>query len=521
MERRVFAGSFLFEGFRLEPGGLFRLNQAGDEEAVALGSRALALLLLLVERHGEVVSKDDIMQAVWPGMAVEEGNLTMQISALRRALDLGRAQRSCIQTVSGRGYRFVVPVMSLDVNEANATDPGLALPDRPSIAVLPFENLSEDLVQQYFADGMVEEIITALSRIRWLFVIARNSSFTYKGRNVDVKQIGRELGVRYVLEGSVRNGAGRVRIAAQLIDAITGAHLWAEHFDGSLDDVFELQDRVASSVAAIIEPALEAVEIRRSNARPTRDLTAYDLYLRALPDCFSFEKQRAMHALERLEQAIARDPDYGSALALAAYLQMQLIANGWVEDMQSRRDKGIDYAHRALQAAGYDPEVLADAAYALAALGENIATMLTLADRALTLNPNYARGWFISGVIGLWAGDADRAIDHVETSLRLSPRDRLGGHFHVLGVAHFFKKRFDEAEAKLLLWMQDHPGHPNSHRFLAACYAYMGRLDEARAVVERLRRITGEVTTDASWFHNPEQRELLIAGLRLAIGEPR
>ena len=222
MERRVFAGSFLFEGFRLEPGGLFRLNQAGDEEAVALGSRALALLLLLVERHGEVVSKDDIMQAVWPGMAVEEGNLTMQISALRRALDLGRAQRSCIQTVSGRGYRFVVPVMSLDVNEANATDPGLALPDRPSIAVLPFENLSEDLVQQYFADGMVEEIITALSRIRWLFVIARNSSFTYKGRNVDVKQIGRELGVRYVLEGSVRNGAGRVRIAAQLIDAITG-----------------------------------------------------------------------------------------------------------------------------------------------------------------------------------------------------------------------------------------------------------------------------------------------------------
>ena len=340
---------------------------------------------------------------------------------------------------------------------------------------------------------MVEEIITALSRIRWLFVIARNSSFAYKGHDIDVKQIGRELGVRYVLEGSVRKAAARVRIAAQLVDAIAGAHLWADHFDGAFDDIFELQDQVAASVAAVIEPTLEAVEIRRSNARPTRDLTAYDLYLRALPDCFSFEQHAAIRALALFEQAIARDPHFGPALALAAYLQMQLIGNGWVEDAKAWRDKAIERAHQALRAAGDDPEVLAEAAYALAALGEDIATMLTLADRALALNPNFARGWFISGVIGLWAGDADRAIEHVETALRLSPRDRLGGHFHVLGAAHFFKRRFAEAEAKLLLWMQDHPSHPNSHRFLAACYAHMGRLDEARAVVDRLRRITGEL----------------------------
>jgi len=520
MDRRGFDGSFLFGGFRLEPSGLFRLDAAGGAEPVSLGSRAFDLLRLLVERHGDVVAKDAIMGAVWPGAAVEEANLTMQVATLRRALDLDRAQRSCIQTIPRRGYRFVAPVTQSDDDAARSAQPGvgLSLPGRPSIAVLPFANLSDDPEQQYFADGMVEEIITALSRIRWLFVIARNSSFAYKGQNIDVRQIARELGVRYVLEGSVRKAAARIRIAAQLIDASAGAHLWADHFDGALDDVFELQDRVAASVAAAIEPALEAIEIRRSHTRPTHDLTAYDFYLRGLADCFSFERQAAIRALALFEQAIARDPHFGPALALAAYLPMQLIANGWVEDAQPCRDKAIERAHRALHVAGDDPAVLAEAAYALAALGEDIATMLSLADRALALNPNYARGWFISGVIGLWAGEPDRAIEHVETALRLSPRDRLGGHFHVLGAAHFFQRRFAEAEAKLLLWMQDHPSHPNSHRFLAACYAHMGRLDEAHAIVDRLRRITGDVATTASWFRDAGHRELLLSGLRLAVG---
>jgi TolB-like protein/class 3 adenylate cyclase len=192
----------------------------------------------------------------------------------------------------------------------------LALPDKPSIAVLPFQNMSGDPEQEYFADGMVEEIITALSRIRWLFVIARNSTFTYKGQIVDVKQVGRELGVLYVLEGSVRKSGNRVRITAQLIDVPGGAYLWADRFDGSLEDVFDLQDRVASSVAGVIEPALQAVEIRRSAERPTNDLTAYDLYLRALPDALSLEKDAAFHALDLLRRAIERDPRYGSALAL-------------------------------------------------------------------------------------------------------------------------------------------------------------------------------------------------------------
>ncbi|MGA8499116.1 MAG: winged helix-turn-helix domain-containing protein [Xanthobacteraceae bacterium] len=272
---------FLGEGFRLDRLGLSRLDAGGAVSPVALGSRALDLAWLLIERRGELISKDEIMEAVWPGRAVEDNNLTVQISTLRRVLDQARGEGSCIQTVAGRGYRFVAPVtrVAAEVLSATVLSPAnepRALPDRPSLAVLPFQNMSGDPEQQYFADGMVEEIITALSRIRWLFVIARNSSLTYGGHAVDVKQVGRELGVRYVLEGSVRKAGSRVRISAQLIETAAGAHLWADHFDGTLEDVFELQDKVAGSVAGIIEPTLRVAETRRSSDRPTADLTAYD-----------------------------------------------------------------------------------------------------------------------------------------------------------------------------------------------------------------------------------------------------
>jgi adenylate cyclase len=212
-----------------------------------------------------------------------------------------------------------------------AEPPALPLPDKPSIAVLPFANMSGDPEQEYFADGMVEEIITALSRIRWLFVIARNSSFTYKGQAIDVKQVGRELGVRYVLEGSVRKAGDRVRITGQLIDTTTGAHLWADRFDGSLEDVFELQDKVASRVAGVIEPALQAAETARSAGRPTADLTAYDLYLRAYAMVLSSTRQTP-EALRLLERAIARDPHYGPALVWAANCCRRLVADGRSKD---------------------------------------------------------------------------------------------------------------------------------------------------------------------------------------------
>jgi adenylate cyclase len=397
--------------------------------------------------------------------------------------------------------------------------PALTLPDKPSIAVLPFQNMSGDPDQEYFVDGMVEEIITALSRIRWLFVIARNSTFTYKGRPVDVKQVGRELGVRYVLEGSVRKAGQRVRITGQLIDAVTGTHLWADRFDGSLEDVFDLQEKVASKVTGIIEPTLQAAEIRRSANRPTNDLTAYDLYLRALPHWGSFEKVRILQALDLLGQAIERDPHFGPALALAAHSRQLLAGNDWADDPETNRRTGIDLARQALRVAPDDPEVLAHAGFALGLFGEDIDVAIGLIDRSLTLNPSFARGWMLSGILRNCADQPDLAIEHFTTSLRLSPRDRIGNSDTGLGTAHFLSRRFDDAAAILLSSLQQAPTFLVTYRVLASCYAHMGRLDEAREIVKRLRGITSVVVPKVIPYRNPEHRELFLSGLRLAIGE--
>jgi adenylate cyclase len=394
----------------------------------------------------------------------------------------------------------------------------LPLPDKPSIAVLPFQNISGDPEQEYFVDGMVEEIITALSRIRWLFVIARNSSFTYKGQAVDVKRVGRELGDRYVLEGSTRKSGNRVRIAGQLIEAETGSHLWADRFDGSLENIFELQDKVASSVAGVIEPALQDAEMARSANRPTADLTAYDLYLRASALYLS-SARHIPEVLRLLEQAIARDPSYGPALAWAAMCCHRLLYDDRSEDREADRLKGIDFARRALEVARDDPGILVNAAFPLAYFGEDIDAMMALADRALALNPNYARGWHLSGVLRLWAGQLDVAIDHLGAALRLSPRARAGWSHADLGAAYFLSRRFDEALPELRLVVQEDPSLPLAHRFLAACYAHMGRLDEARSIVERLRAITPTVIPEASYLRNPEHRELYLSGLGLAAGK--
>ena len=395
----------------------------------------------------------------------------------------------------------------------------LPLPDKPSIAVLPFQNISGDPEQEYFADGMVEEIITALSRIRWLFVIARNSSFTYKGQAVDVKRVGRELGVRYVLEGSVRKGGGRVRITAQLIEAETGTHLWADRFDGLVEDVFELQDRVAISVAGVIEPALQAAEARRSANRPTNDLTAYDLYLRALPHFASMAREAAREAIDLLDRAIARDPGYGPALALAAMCSVQLHLNDWADSPDAVRNQGLDYARRALRAAESDPFVLASAALVFGYIGEDIEAAIAMMDRSLAANPSSAYGWLFSGLLRLFAGQPDTAIEHVERSLRLNPRDRFTAPLTAIGSAYLIKRDFDTAVAKLQASIQERPGFPMSYRALAACYAHMGRLDDAREIIERLRAYTSVIVPPALPLRNPEHRGLFLSGLRLAAGE--
>src|SRR6516162_6597901 len=477
-------------------------------------SRALDILCVLASAEGALVTKDELMAQVWPGVVVEENNLHFHISSLRKALDADGKGESWIVTVPGRGYRLLRPPEPPVAGKA-AAEPSA---EQPSLAVLPFANLSGDPEQEYFADGMVEEIITALSRIRWLLVTARNSSFTYKGQAVDVKQVGRELGVRYVLEGSVRKSGGRIRIAAQLIDAGTGAHLWADRFDGPLEDVFDLQDQVASSVAGVIEPALQAAETARSTDRPTTDLTAYDLYLRAHAVISSSARQ-IPEALGLLEQAIARDPHYGPALAWAAQCCFWLVSEYRSEDREADRVKGSKFARQALEVAGDDPGILANAAHALAYFGEDIGAMTALVDRALALNPNYARGWHISGALRYWAGEPDIAIEHAETALRLSPRARVGSSLSLIGRAHFLARRFDEAVPKLLLAILDDPNFLESYRFLAACCAHMGRPDDTREIVGRLRAIAAVVIPDVSFLRNAEHRELYLSSLLLATGE--
>jgi len=430
-------------------------------------------------------------------------------------MDLGEHQlKNIVQPVRVyriAGERLATPHVSVK--------PTLAFPDKPSIAVLPFTNMSGDPEQEYFADGMVEEIITALSRIRWLFVIARNSSFTYKGRAVDVKQVGRELGVLYVLEGSVRKAGSRIRITAQLLDATTGAHLWAENFNGTLEDIFDLQDKVASSVAGVIEPTLQAAEHRRSLRRPTTDLTAYDLCLRANAYAQSWERERTVRALDLLQQALRRDAHYGLALAQAAMCYQALDVNGWSEDRQRNQQDGVDLAHRALQVAANDANVLCNVAYVLAYFEPDIDSAIALMDRALGLSPSFAVGWARSGWLRLWAGHSDLAIEHFGKSLRLNPLRTSPATFGI-AVGHFFARRLEKAAAMLLLSLQETPNWAPCLRFLASCYAHLGRQGDAQSIVEKLRHVTQVlVPTSAEQWRIHEDREYYLDGLRLAVGD--
>lgn len=531
-EEHAASGVFAFDQFRFDHGRgqLLRLGAAGAVVPVVLGSRACALLGLLVEEQGELVSKDQIMDRVWPGTFVEDANLTVQISTLRRILD-DNGKSSIIQTVHGRGYRLAARVTRLalpivpETTRATGAGGGDRVPvvsDKPSIAVLPFVNLSNDRNQEYFADGMAEEIITTLSRIRSLFVIARGSSFTFRGTETDVRRVGRELGVRYVLEGAVRKSRREVRITAQLTEAETRMQLWADRFAGTFDRIFELQDMVATRVAAMIEPTMEVNEIRLSIQRPTEDLTAYDWYLRALPDCFSYSAEPQRRALQAFEQAIAYDPDFGRALALAASCRQLLACAGWTNDAKANRRTAIELARRGLQVANDDPVVLAEAARVLAYFDDQeVDPAISLIERAVTLNPSYSRGWYWNGWVRLYAGDPELAIRHFETSLRLNPRHQTQSFMTGIGVAYFFCERYREASEALLNALQVAPGWPTTYRFLAAAYERLGRLDDARDVVRQLQRLTASLASPADRSMMPPFRKHMDAyldSLRRACG---
>lgn len=514
---------YRFDRFMLDLDRGLLLRDDGVE--LALRPKAFAMLRHFVENAGRLIDRDELMRAVWPDVIVSDDSIAQCITEIRRALGAG-GQR-LLRTVQRRGYRFEGPVS----RDEQGKTPGLpelpvfdALPppaalagNPPTIAVLPFQNMSGDTEQEYFADGMVEEIITALSRIRWLFVLARNSTFIYKGRAVDIKQVGQELNARYVLEGSVRRSASVVRVTAQLIDASNGAHLWAERYDGPMEDVFALQDKIALAVAGIIEPTLQAAEAIRAVERPTADLTAYDLYLRGYATALS-SAARFREALVLMEQAIARDPGYGPALSFASVCYFRLVFDGRSDDARADGRKSIDLSRRALQAAPDDPSVMAHAANILMYFGEDAATMITLVDRAMMLSPSFARGWYISGTMRVWTGQTDEGIEHVEKALRLSPRVRVGWVGSVIGIAHFLTGRFEDAVPRFLLAIQDDPTYPDPYRFLAASYAHMGQLEAARDVVARLRAVSSVVIPTADHLRVAEQRELFLSGLRMATG---
>jgi adenylate cyclase len=398
----------------------------------------------------------------------------------------------------------------------------LALPDKPSLAVLPFQNLTGDAEQEYFVDGVVEEITTAISRLPWLFVIARNSSFTYKGRAVDVKQVARELGVRYVLEGSVRKAANRVRITGQLIDTATGAHIWADRFDGALDDIFELQEQVASGVVGAIEPKLRLAEIARSTRKPAEGLDAYDLYLRALALSYKLTPEANREAVRLLHQALEIDPSYAPAAGLAAYCYHDQKSQGWVSPTGPEVAEGVRLARQAIEAGMADPDTLWMAGFAMAYLAAEHATAIAAISRALVLNPNCAHAWGYKGIVQSYLGQVDQAIDSVERALRLSPLDPLRYYFETgISLALLGAHRFEEAMDRVDRGLREQPRHYALFRIKVVLCGLLGRIEEGREWVERLRAAQPGFTVTAleahmATFFSKEMVELGVDGARKA-----
>jgi TolB-like protein len=473
--------------------GPFRLDAEAEllfrgSEPIVLGQRAVALLRLLLERAGVPVSKVDLIEAAWPGLAVEDSNLTVQIAALRRVFEKVAGGAGWVETLPRRGYRYIGPaveVASLAPEALPRTTAPLALPDNPSVAVLPFAILSGDPEQEYFADGMAEDIIAGLSRIKWLFVIARDSSFRYKGAAVDDRRVGRELGVRYLLHGSLRKDRGRVRVSAHMIDAGTGRHLWTERFDRPLDDIFALQDEIALNVVGAIEPNLRRAEAERVKRKRPESLDAYDLVLQAQADVYSGMPAQVTKALVLLERALALNPTYALAHAFAAMCHHCLFLRAGLRE--ESRAASIRHAQAAISHGQDDALALTFAGFSIAMDGHDRATAFTALDAALAVSPSSAITYIVGGVIRGWAGEAQRAIEWGERALRLSPFDSWGwSAYHALTLGHFYRHHYEAAANAAHIAVQLNPSHSISHMLLAASLAKLGRLEEARAAAARV-----------------------------------
>jgi len=411
--------------------------------------------------------------------------------------------------------------IALPIAAPPAADVPLALPDKPSIAVLPFQNMSGDPEQEYFADGLVEDIITALSSFKSLFVIARNSSFTYKGKAVDVKQVGRALGVRYVLEGSVRKAGGKVRITGQLIDSETGAHLWADRFDGPLDDVFELQDRVTTSVVGAIAPKLDQAETERAKRKPVENLDAYDCYLRGRAKLQEDTREALEEALPLFYQAVELDPHFAAPYAEAALYYVTRSVQGWARDGEWEVAETRRLALRASALGGDDALALASAGHALVVVCREYDTGVALIDKALAINPNLAAGWQRRGLVSLWLGQHEAALEQLARSLRLSPLDpRLFLSGSYIGMVHVFRGRYEEALSWITRALAHRPNFAVALRAAAVANAYAGNIEEAQKLVARILQISPTASIShymsINLYQRPEDIERMVGGLRLA-----
>jgi len=451
-----------------------RMTLVRDGRPIALGSRGAALLASLADAQGGVVTKETLMQAAWPGTIVEEANLTVQIAALRRALAAWADGEEWIVTVPRAGYRLALPV-----------EEGAATPGAPAVAVLPFDNLSADPEQSFMADGIVEDIITALSRFRTFAVVARNSTFAYKGRAIDVREVARDLGVRYVLEGSVRRSGDKVRVSAQLIEGATGAHLWAETFDGAATDIFEFQDKITNSVIGLIEPRIRKAEIDRARRKRPESLDAWDLYVQAVPLVYGAKVPAYTEAIDMLHRALALAPDYGPALAFASW------AHEKRKTFAGTAPSGVDDVEMALAFAERALAVDPDDALAMALLGwERILfhldySRLDLCTRAAELNPNNRAVLDLAAVAHMHAGDLDKVLAYAMHALELSPGapDAYMCMTHI-SSAHLCSGRFAEAA----MWAQRSIDLEKEFVFnylhLAISKAHLGELDAARAAMK-------------------------------------
>ncbi|HWT70102.1 MAG TPA: winged helix-turn-helix domain-containing protein [Pseudomonas sp.] len=523
---------FVFEDYVLDQE---RRELTRRGQVVTVGPQVFDLLLLLVSNHERVLSKDDLLNAVWAGRIVSESTITSHINAVRKAIgDTGEEQR-LVRTVARKGYRFVGQLKAddtgffseePDIDEATTTEPpapspALSLPDKPSITVLPFHNLSGDPEQEYFADGMVEDITAALSRIRWLFVIARNSSFTYKGRSVDIKGVGQELGVRYVLEGSVRKSGNRVRITGQLIDARSGTHIWADRFEGLLDDIFELQDQIAESVVGAIAPQLERAEIERAKRKPTDSLGAYDYYLRGMAKLHSGTREALEQALPLYYKAIELDPEFASAYGMAAWCHFWRKLNGWMTDRDQEIAEGVHLARLAVELGRDDAVALTRGGHALGHLTGDLDGGIALLDRARLLNPNLAPAWFLGGILRTLRGDSESAIKDLTHAARLSPLDPEMFRMQVgMALSHFFAGRYDCATDWAEKALRNLPILLPAAAVVTACHALSGQVDKAAQAMQRLQELDPalRVSRLKEWLpiQRPEDLARLAEGLRLA-----